>query len=534
MQTLATAEPAAPPVTRPDAPPAPVRRVLTWLGVQSVWLIPALLTALVVGYRAASPQPWRDEFATWTAARRPVSEIVALGQTIDGVTVPYYIVAHAFTVLFGDSILALRLPSMIAAVATAVACSLLALRLWGTKAGMLTGLLVAVMPAISRYGQEARGYALAACFAAVATLLLVRALESGRWWRWAGYGMSVAALGLSHQIAILLLSGHLVAVAVMNRRRLPVWVLSVLPGVAALVPWSLLGLDQRDDQLVWLTPVDGVTLAAFPGSIFINPIIAGAVIGLAAATLGRYDRWSVLLVLSVPLPVALLYAVDHLIAPIFIGRYLYFTVPLLLVLAGRALSLARHPAGLAVVVLLAAIGLPAQQSVRRAHSNFDYARAAELIRAGAQPGDAIVYAPRDGWQFTDVAMEYHLGDDRPNDILQTASPEQNRSLWSVECESAAQCLTADRVWTLSADNLETGRAAGPVDQLSFGVQAVLTSSYDRIQQIRIDGFTLCLFVREPTPVPLLPGQKRPKPVPEEPTSAWKHYGPGAAQSATVR
>ncbi|WP_305785238.1 glycosyltransferase family 39 protein [Symbioplanes lichenis] len=442
------------------------------------WLAPAVLTALVTAYQAATPQLWRDELATWSAARRPVPEIFALGQHIDGVTVPYYLLVHGTIALVGDSPVALRLPSLVAMTAAAACTALLARRLWGPFPALLAGLLFAVLPVISRYAQEARGYALAMCFAALATLLLLRARDKGGW---TAYGLSVAALGLAHQLALLILLGH--------AGRKKAWLAAVLPAVAVVVPFTLLGLGQRDRQLDWLSRADLTTLANFPETLFLSGVLGGAVCALAVVASHRR------LLLTAVLPVLVLFAVDQLITPMFVGRYLLFVVPLLVALAGRGLALLRPVPALVVLIVLALIGLPVQNDIRRTHSPFDYRGAAAVIHAGAREGDAIVYAPRDGWQFTDIGLRYYLGNDLPDDALRVAGPEENDSLWATECPDPAACLTADRVWTLSADNLETGRRAGVTDQLTTATQAVLARSYRQLQVTRIEGFTIALFVR---------------------------------------
>ena len=108
----------------------------------------------------------------------------------------------------------------------------------------------------------------------------------------------------------------------------------------------------------------------------------------------------------------------------------------------------------------------------------------------------------------------------PRDVLLRANEIQNESLWSTECADAGACLVGtDRVWTLSADNLETGRRAGATDQLTFAEQRAL-ALFDQVSTVRVDGFTLAYFVRRPL-----------VPVVEEPTSAYRHYGPGVAVPA---
>jgi mannosyltransferase len=409
-------------------------------------------------------------------------------------------------------------PSMLAVTGTVAIAALLARRLWGPRAALLGGLLLAVMPVASRFGQEARGYAFAGFCAALSTLLLVYAVQRSRWWLWLAYMISLLLLGWSHQIALLLVVGHGIAVAVTGWRRLVWWLPGVLLAAGGVLPFALMGLEQRGTQLVWLTEATASDLADIAGDLFISGVVGGAVCALAVVSMRGGDRWARLLFLTAALPVFVLYAVDRLVAPMFVGRYLYFVVPLLCVLAGRALAefLPRLPAGLLVVVALGLIGVPAQDAMRRTHTTFDYRRAAELVRANAQPGDAIIYAPRQGWQFTDIALRYYAGDDLPKDVLLEAGEVRNASLWATECADPSVCLArTDRVWTLSADNLETGRRAGATDQLTPREQLAL-ARYEMRVTTRFDGFTLALFVRrEPGP-----------PTVAEPSPADRHWGPG--------
>ncbi|AGZ45871.1 hypothetical protein AFR_38085 [Actinoplanes friuliensis DSM 7358] len=478
------------------------------------WLAPAVLTGLVVSFGVARPEPWRDELATWSAATRTVPQIFALGQHIDGVTVPYYLLAHVWTRWSGDSILALRMPSVLAVTATTAVVALLARRLWDPRTALLAGLLVTAMPVASRYAQEARGYAFAGLFAALSTLLLLRALDRSNFKIWIAYAVSVLLLGWSHQIALLLLLGHGITVAVLARRRLLSWVPAVAPAVAGVLPFTLLGLDQRDSQLDWLAAATPSDLAGIAGHLFVSGIVGGAVCTLAALGVrADPDRRATLIFIAAVLPVLTLYLVDQLVTPIFVGRYLYFVVPLLCLVAGRALAGLRLWHAVAVVLVVALVGLPAQGEMRRSHSGFDYRQAAAMVAANARPGDAIIYAPRDGWQFTDTALRYYLGDSVPRDALLRSDQLRNASFWATECTDPDACLMrTGRVWVLSADNLETGRRAGETDQLSAATQYAL-APFTRLLTCRMDGFTLVLFERRPA------GS-------EAPTTAGLRWGPG--------
>jgi mannosyltransferase len=477
--------------------------VPAWLRTQLCWFVPTVATWLVVSYEAARPGIWRDEIASWSAATRTVPQIFELGKHIDGVIVPYYLFLHVWIGWFGDSTAAMRVPSLLAITATAAAVALLCRRFWGNKAGMLAGLLFAVLPAVSRYGQEIRGYAFAALFATLATLALASALERSRWWRWVLYSLCVAMMGLSHLLSLLLLAGHLVVAIVLalwfGRRRALWWLLATAAGVGAVLPLTVRGLGQQDAQLSWLEPATARTLAEIAGAIFITPVVGGVVVGLAVASLWRERAAaSVLLWVSVLLPVGLLYAYDQLISPIFVPRYLLFSVPLLCALAGAALSVLRLPVALVALVALGAMGLPTQAQVRRSHSGYDYRAAADVILDNERAGDGIIYEPRDGWQAVDLGLGYYLRDRAPRDLLLASNELANASLWATECADQVKCIgNTDRVWVVAADNLDPPFRATPTNQLGYGTEAMLTRYFVPIVAYRVNGFTIALFVRPP-------------------------------------
>ncbi|MEU5787693.1 glycosyltransferase family 39 protein [Micromonospora purpureochromogenes] len=328
-----------------------------------VW-VPPLLATLIVGlYGLGHAQPWRDELATWSAATRPLGDLLRLTGTVDAATGPYYLLMHGWARLFGDSATALRLPSALAMAGAAGLTAVLGRWLLGTRAGLLAGLLFAVLPGTSRYAQEARPYALASLFAVLATLLLVAALRRPTWSRWAGYAAAVAALGLTHLLALTLLVAHAAVVLAAWWRglaaaglappsapaagrdgtagrdgRLPVrWSLAVLPALALLTPLLLTARGQRSRQLDWVEPARLADLAALPGGVAQSSVVGGLLVGLAALGAVRAGRRALLPGLCVLLPVLLVF-VGALVVALWVPRYLVFTAPFASALAGAALA----------------------------------------------------------------------------------------------------------------------------------------------------------------------------------------------------
>lgn len=468
------------------------------------WLLPSCLTLAITLFQVDRAQLWRDELATWSAATRPVPDLVRLVGNVDAVSGPYYLLMHAWIRMAGDSVIGLRLPSVLAMTAAAGLTAVLGARLFGPRTGVIAGLLFAVVPSTSRYGQEARSYALVTLLAVGATLLLVRALERPRWSRWAGYGAAIAGLGLAHLVAVTLVAGHAVAVALARRRGEPHpmrWLMSCAAAGAGLVPLVVLGRGQQADQLDWVSPPGLAAVAGLPGGLTQAAAVGGVVAGLAAVGAASTGRWGVALAACLLLPPAVL-LVAGTAMPVWVPRYLVFTVPFGCVLAAAAVAAVRPRAwvaGLAVVALAAVLGVPAQAGLRTTHewprsAPVDYRAAVRLITSHDRRGDGIVFSPRDGGgKFLDTALAYYARGDRPRDVLVRRDPVRRAGLWAEECDRPERCLAGTaRVWLLVA-----GERGDPLRALPGPKAAALSHGFRVERTWRVPGLSVAVLSRTP-------------------------------------
>lgn len=88
---------------------------------------------------------WRDEAATFQVSRRSVPQIWHLLHHVDAVHGLYYLFMHVVLAV-DPSEVALRLPSVIGAAATAGLVAALGVRLCRPRVGLWAGLLYAVTP----------------------------------------------------------------------------------------------------------------------------------------------------------------------------------------------------------------------------------------------------------------------------------------------------------------------------------------------------------------------------------------------------
>ncbi|MFE5334242.1 glycosyltransferase family 39 protein, partial [Embleya sp. NPDC056575] len=258
---------------------------------------------------------------------------------IDIVFTPYYAGMHLWIAVAGDSPAALRLPEALAMGISAGLVALLGRRMFAVRTGLLAGLLFAVVPAITRYGQEARPYAFATLFALLATLFLLRALEKPSLRDWTLYALAIAATGFGHLVAMSVLAGHLGLVVLAKRRgdRIAHYAFAgaALLGLSITLPMVAKGSGQSG-QIAWNTTTTQ-DLVDFPQELFGSWITGGVVMGLGVLGLLAARRYALLLGAWAVLPPVLTFlTADQL--HLFLPRYLLFTIPAWTLLLAAAVT----------------------------------------------------------------------------------------------------------------------------------------------------------------------------------------------------
>jgi mannosyltransferase len=356
-------------------------------------LIPPSVTLLVCLIGIGSASFWRDEAATLDAEARPIPALLHMLTHVDAVHGAYYLLLWPVVHAVGDSEFTVRFPSALAMAAAAYGIGVLGARLHSRWAGVYAGLTFAVLPQVSRYGQEARSYALVVAAAVLASCLLVRALTECRRRWWIGYGCAIGALGLLNLFALLLLAGHAVFVLVQGRPVVRAWLVAAGLGCVPSVPIVALAVNQQD-QLSWVTRPDanaGGDLAVWLAGSVLSVALAGVLIGLY---LGRQRRRYALAWLAVPwlvLPPVILVLGSEL-KPVYVQRYLAFCLPALALLIGAGLVTVARTPRVVGLVLLVILGLPTQSEIRQVGGHGDDIRdAANILSQQARPGDGVLF-----------------------------------------------------------------------------------------------------------------------------------------------
>jgi mannosyltransferase len=317
------------------------------LGAHSLWLDESVSATLAT-------VPWH-QFATVVAHREPNMGL-------------YYLLLRVW-VVFGHGETALRSFSVLAEVAGLGVVIMLARDLFGQRAALVCGVLLAVDPLVVEFAQDVRGYALCLLLVSASSLLFVRGIQkpdSRPWLTWAGYTLVSVAGAYTNFWAVLVPLSHALSLGFLPRRRIPVRRLVPVAGAMCilLVPLALLIRATDSAGVNWAAGSSAGHLITRIRSTVPHPVLdAGAVlvvVVLVVAIILARRRPAAMAVLDAQW--AWLFAVSWLVVPLGAVIVLSLTYKPLLVI--RYLMVCVPPAALLLGALVARAAGRQQQSGR--------------------------------------------------------------------------------------------------------------------------------------------------------------------------
>jgi mannosyltransferase len=383
--------------------------------------------------------------------------MLAMLTHVDAVHATYYLLMWPVARLAGTGEVAMRLPSALAMAVTAALIVAIGRRLVSVTAGLAAGIIWAVLPVTSWYGQDARSYALVTTLACAASYLFLR--KSSTW-----YGMSLVMLGLVNVFGLLLIPAHAVTLALTDRADLGRWrALAAIPAAVLTVPLIIVVWRQRAG-VAWIPALDQHevdTVTRWAGSLAVSELaLLILLIGVAFAAAGKERRFPRdFLALCLPwliLPLAAILAVS-VVKPVFEFRYVLFSLPAMALLLGAAVAALGRVVTVLVIAVLALVAFPAQQAVRAAQGHYENIREIDrVVAANERAGDAVLY-PWDGWRQAATAYPYGLA--ALPDLTEDRTPVQADNLLGTDLPAPAQAVRLrghDRVWILAQSENQIG------------------------------------------------------------------------------
>ncbi len=386
-----------------------------WWPLLAILLLAAALRLSTLGLQSF----WYDEAFTPVHVLRS-----GLGATLHNVvhtenTPPlWYVLEWGFSRVFGTGVVALRLLSALAGIATVAVAWAIGLELAGRRVAIVTATLIAVNPLFVWYSQEARAYGLFVFTASLALLCFLRAMREPTNRRLAEFALTASLALLTHYFAVFLLVP--MAIWLLWRAPRAIWALA-LPGLVglALIPlvrsqgghgtqwigeWALVSRLEAIPQY-YLTGYSGSSLGHGIEALVALLVLAGVLYGLWG-TLTRREERGALIALTItaagvltPVLLSLLGA-DYLAPRNLVAAMVPLSALLAIVIAAQRTG--RIGMALAGLLALAFLALSVDVNLSPRLQRGDWSGVADVLRS-AQPKHVVTTV-----ELGSAPLQYYL------------------------------------------------------------------------------------------------------------------------------
>jgi mannosyltransferase len=448
---------------------------------RSHWiLVFVLLVALGLRiYALSDKEMWYDEaFAVLYAEKEPGSIVYGTVTPVGGAAADihpllYYFFLHAWMGI-GQSPFIVRFPSVVFGLVSICFVFRIATELFDAKAGLLAAILAAISPFHIWYSQEARMYGLLCVLSLLSIYLFIKAIKTGEWRDWIGFGLATGAALYAHNLAFLIVVA--LDLVVLLRRRWDVLrqlMVAHLVSLLLFLPWLLLvpGQFAKVHQAYWIPrpgPTELVrTLIVFtfnlPGPDWALPLTLFFSLLLLALTLYRLLRvaspsragrsWANGLCLSLSfVPLLTMFAISQIKA-VYVERALLASALLYDVTVARAMLRNRLPRLVIISLIPVPLLLAASLWYQYNYAGFPrspFREANAYLRERYVAGDVIVHDSKLSFfpsHYYDRGLPQEYVADVPGSSTDTLALPTQEALGLLAKPDVSQAVgSAERVW----------------------------------------------------------------------------------------
>lgn len=387
----------------------------TWNSQSLIWWIIIIgVACLVYVTGIAHESLWFDEAFSYKMASHSPGEILGL-MTADNHPPLYYLLLSLVMSIFGNSVWALRLLSVLGAIGLVCLGAGPVRRIFGDRTAVIYAAVILFTPVVLIYAHEARMYSLATFCVTASALYGFLAAKNNRKWDWLMFGLATLAAAYLHYYGLMAaFFMHLLVFSWLlfkKRAYLKSYLITAAVVIAGYLPWLVFFYRQVTmvNKGFWIGAVtwQGILNAmiqpfAYKDSpapsepaMTIVLVFSGILIaaGLVIAKVKAGDEWTfgvfVLAVLLCSFIAPIL--ISLVSSPIFYARYITVLDGLFLLILSLGISLLPGKwLQVAALGLFALANLSTMRNVYVQYFNPPMDRAAEYLRKEIQPGDPIV------------------------------------------------------------------------------------------------------------------------------------------------
>ena len=388
----------------------------TWISQSLIWWIIIIgIACLVYVTGIAHESIWFDEAYSYIMASHSPGALLGL-MTADNHPPLYYLLLNVVMSIFGNSVWALRLLSVLGAIGLVGLGAGPVRRIFGNRTAFIYAGVVLFTPVVLIYAHEARMYSLATFCVTASALYGYLAVKDNRRTDWFAFGLASLAAAYLHYYGLMAaFFMHLLIflwLLFKKREALKSYLVTGAAVTVGYLPWLVFFYRQVTmvnkgfwiPAVTWQGILNGLIQpfaykdsSAPPVLAMTSVLVFSAIlilVGLMIAKRKTGDEWTlgafalVVLLCSFISPIL----ISLVSSPIFYARYIVVLDGLFLLLLSLGISLLPGKWLLQVVALglFAFANIPTLRNIYTQSFNPPVDRAAEYLQKDIQPGDPIV------------------------------------------------------------------------------------------------------------------------------------------------
>ncbi len=325
----------------------------------------------------------------------------------------YYLALRSWVAL-GTSEFALRMLSVIFAVATIPVIYVLGAKLFDVRTGLVAATLLALNTTFTMQAQNARSYSMAAFLVLLATMILAHDRAHPSRLKSVLYILTMAGATYSHTLAILMIPVHwlLISASDSSRVRQKRFAKQMIGLAILLMPDAWLVARAEPDQFNWIPPLSAFSfknlLSGFAGAPYGPSNVIRRALMLSYAVAIAFGLWELVRALRARgarvtgfvvasagfvVPTVMLLGVS-LVHPLFQFRYLVMALPFFTLLAAAGLSACEYRTVSSMVFsAIVALSIVLQWSIHRMPYEYPWPLLTRTLLEKAHPNDSLIIIP---------------------------------------------------------------------------------------------------------------------------------------------
>lgn len=396
--------------------------IVSWI---IIMVIGTALMLVGIGHESI----WYDESYSVALMNHSISDIINI---TGGDSHPplYYLLLRIYSMIFGSSILSLRIFSVIGTAALAALGIGPVKRIFGKKSSLIYTFLVFALPISFSMSQEARMYTWSAAFVAGSALYGYLAVMENERKDWIAFGVSAILAAYTHYYALLaaiIVFALILLLMIVQKKKMKKYWITAGIVIAGYLPWLfyLVGQVTRVSSSFWIPPVTGQLIKStliYPfsnkfsyewSSLFVDIAFYAAaaliVFGIIYQIIRKDEkgRMAVLAIAGYALTILAGVIASLVIRPVLVERYMMPVLGLFVIgLAYGINCLGKKVFPIIACITILALGFPQNQYTLNYRFNGPMDEAAEYVEELIQPEDVFLHTD----EHTLGTFCYHFDD----------------------------------------------------------------------------------------------------------------------------